>query len=77
MGQVNIPPGGGQAHESLLFCMTNLCALESLQQHIRLMTNLRHLGLSSGYVLYEIVGGDPAYMYAILSDPVVTLAMVL
>ncbi|KAH9125437.1 hypothetical protein AeMF1_003937, partial [Aphanomyces euteiches] len=40
-----------------------------------LLSNLRQLGFSPEYIRYEVVVGDPAY--AILSDPVVSLAMVL
>ncbi|KAH9189739.1 hypothetical protein AeNC1_008279, partial [Aphanomyces euteiches] len=40
-----------------------------------LVVNLRHVGVSAKYTRYEIVVGDPAY--AILSDPVVSLAMVI
>ncbi|KAF0730861.1 hypothetical protein Ae201684_011746 [Aphanomyces euteiches] len=40
-----------------------------------LLSNLRHVGFSREYYTrYEVVVGDPAY--AILSDPVVSLAMV-
>ncbi|KAF0725178.1 hypothetical protein Ae201684_016330 [Aphanomyces euteiches] len=39
-----------------------------------LLTNLSSLGLSKDYIRYEIVIGDPAY--AILSDPIVSFAMV-
>ncbi|KAG9400892.1 hypothetical protein AC1031_009614 [Aphanomyces cochlioides] len=41
--------------------------------YIPLLSNLQHIGLAADYVRYEIVLGDPAY--AILSDPVVSLAM--
>ncbi|KAH9156119.1 hypothetical protein AeRB84_001939 [Aphanomyces euteiches] len=40
-----------------------------------LLSNLRQLGFSPEYIRYEVVVGDPAY--AILSDPVVSLPMVL
>ncbi|KAF0730859.1 hypothetical protein Ae201684_011744 [Aphanomyces euteiches] len=39
-----------------------------------LLSNLRHVGISIDYTRYEVVVGDPAY--AILSDPLVSLAMV-
>ncbi|CAK4345295.1 unnamed protein product [Aphanomyces euteiches] len=40
-----------------------------------LLSNLRHIGLSRRYTRYKVVVGDPAY--AILSDPVVSVFMVL
>ncbi|KAH9141239.1 hypothetical protein AeRB84_014556 [Aphanomyces euteiches] len=44
------------------------------RHYVVLLSNLRHFGLSCQYTRYEIVVGDPAY--AILSDPVLSLAMV-
>ncbi|KAH9141243.1 hypothetical protein AeRB84_014560 [Aphanomyces euteiches] len=45
------------------------------RHYITLLNNLRQIGLSRQYGRYKIVVGDPAY--AILSDPVVSLAMVI
>ncbi|KAG9405362.1 hypothetical protein AC1031_004469 [Aphanomyces cochlioides] len=44
------------------------------RHYVILLSNLRHFGLSSKYTRYQIVVGDPAY--AILSDPVLSVAMV-
>ncbi|KAH9146695.1 hypothetical protein AeRB84_009447 [Aphanomyces euteiches] len=47
--------------------------LRYYRHYIPLLYNLRHIGLGPDYTRYEVVVGDPAY--AILTDPVVSLAM--
>ena len=73
-----------EGHEIMWFKCTYRCVLSLYVMHILwrryyrhyivLLSNLREFGIAPKYVRYEVVIDDPAY--TILSDPLVSFAMV-
>ncbi|CAK4675239.1 unnamed protein product, partial [Aphanomyces euteiches] len=62
-------------YRGLLTCYVLYVLWTRYYRHYRtLLSNLQQIGLSPKYMHYRVVVGDPAY--AILSDPFVSVAMV-